>query len=104
MHDWNFINYGTATEEDIFAAAKTLGLDMAAFESDYNSEETQAALSGDKAEGLAALRTNAGAPCSGMGTPSVFVGGIKITPRTHLTEVLNCILTAIPRGGDIENK
>jgi protein-disulfide isomerase len=66
MHDLLFANQQRAQKDDLLGYAKKLGLDVARFQKDMDSEQTRKAIAADVAEG-AALGVN--------GTPSYTING-----------------------------
>jgi len=68
VHDWIYDNETRVTEERVLAFAASLGMDMAQFKADLESEEVRARVDQDLAEG----RRN-----GVTGTPTLFVDGIR---------------------------
>jgi protein-disulfide isomerase len=66
MHDLLFANQQRVARDDLLGYAKKLGLDLARFEKDLDSEQAQQAIASDMAEGNAIGVT---------GTPSYTIGG-----------------------------
>jgi Na+:H+ antiporter, NhaA family len=68
MHDWLFAQQPPLTEQHVFAFVSELGLDMARFRRDLETEETRRRVEEDVIEG----RRN-----GVTGTPTVFIDGIR---------------------------
>jgi len=68
MHDWIFDSEAPPTEERVLAFARSLGLDMARFTTDLQSEATLERVRADLADG----RRN-----GVTGTPTIFIDGVR---------------------------
>ena len=75
MHDLIFSQQRAIKHDDLFAMAKTLGLDMDRFAKDLDSEKVQAEIDSDRAEGRRA---------GVEGTPTFYVDGAEITGAANL--------------------
>jgi protein-disulfide isomerase len=66
MHKTLFAHQGSLSREEVFGYAKSIGLDMARFEKDFNDPATEAKVNADKDEGVKAKL---------QGTPTLYLNG-----------------------------